>query len=119
MIAGKVEEVVLPVDKVDVIVSEWMGYMLLYESMLDSVIFARDKWLAEGGVCMPNVCDMYIAGIAEDVSQYLCMYVYTLILCIITQGNINTHTRRMLAKYFDIYIACIAEGESPLLCACT
>ncbi|KAL5656363.1 hypothetical protein ACJX0J_035682, partial [Zea mays] len=32
-------------EKVDVIISEWMGYMLLYESMLPSVLFARDKWL--------------------------------------------------------------------------
>ena len=45
MIRGKVEEIELPVDKVDVIVSEWMGYCLFYESMLDTVIFARDKWL--------------------------------------------------------------------------
>jgi type I protein arginine methyltransferase len=44
-IRGKVEEVVLPVDKVDVIISEWMGYFLFYESMLDTVLFARDKWL--------------------------------------------------------------------------
>lgn len=42
---GKVEEVELPVDKVDIIVSEWMGYSLFYESMLNTVIFARDKWL--------------------------------------------------------------------------
>jgi hypothetical protein len=33
------------VDQVDVIISEWMGYCLLYESMLNTVIFARDKWL--------------------------------------------------------------------------
>ncbi|KAH8020482.1 hypothetical protein HPB51_002431 [Rhipicephalus microplus] len=44
VIQSKVEEATLP-EKVDVIVSEWMGYMLLYESMLQSVIFARDKWL--------------------------------------------------------------------------
>jgi len=37
------------VEQVDVIVSEWMGYFLLYESMLDSVIWARDKYLAPGG----------------------------------------------------------------------
>lgn len=67
-IAGKAEDVELPVDKVDVIVSEWMGYMLLYESMLDSVIYARDKWLAPDGVCMPNGCAMMIAGIADQVS---------------------------------------------------
>lgn len=42
---GKVEEVELPVDQVDIIISEWMGYCLFYESMLNTVIFARDKWL--------------------------------------------------------------------------
>ena len=45
IIRGKVEEVELPVQQVDIIVSEWMGYFLLYESMLDSVIYARDKYL--------------------------------------------------------------------------
>jgi hypothetical protein len=28
---------------VDIIISEWMGYALLYESMLDTVLYARDK----------------------------------------------------------------------------
>lgn len=44
MLQGKAEEVELP-EKVDVIVSEWMGYMLLYETMLPSVLYVRDKWL--------------------------------------------------------------------------
>jgi hypothetical protein len=35
---------------VDVIISEWMGYYLLRESMFDSVICARDRWLNPGGV---------------------------------------------------------------------
>ena len=39
VIQGKVEDVTLPDDaKADVIVSEWMGYALLYESMLDAVL---------------------------------------------------------------------------------
>lgn len=42
---GKIEEVKLPVERVDIIISEWMGYFLLFESMLDSVLFARDKYL--------------------------------------------------------------------------
>ena len=29
--------------QVDVIVSEWMGYGLLFESMLDTVLYARDR----------------------------------------------------------------------------
>lgn len=47
LVKGKVEEISLPEDitTVDVIVSEWMGYFLLYESMLPSVFYARDKWL--------------------------------------------------------------------------
>ena len=45
LIHGKVEEVELPVEKVDIIISEWMGYFLFYESMLDTVLYARDKWL--------------------------------------------------------------------------
>ena len=43
-----VEDLHLP-EKVDIIISEWMGYFLLRESMLDSVIVARDKWLKPGG----------------------------------------------------------------------
>jgi type I protein arginine methyltransferase len=39
------EDLELPVDKVDIIISEWMGYFLLYESMLDTVIYARNKYL--------------------------------------------------------------------------
>jgi len=47
LVCGKVEEVTLPdgIEKVDIIVSEWMGYCLFYESMLNTVIYARDKWL--------------------------------------------------------------------------
>lgn len=47
LVKGKVEEVELPdgIEKVDIIISEWMGYCLFYESMLNTVIFARDKWL--------------------------------------------------------------------------
>ena len=49
LVRGKVEEVSLPpdIEKVDIIISEWMGYCLFYESMLNTVIFARDKWLVK------------------------------------------------------------------------
>lgn len=46
LINSEIEKIAnLPVDRVDVIVSEWMGFYLLHESMLSSVIYARDKWL--------------------------------------------------------------------------
>ncbi|KAG1457110.1 hypothetical protein G6F56_006684 [Rhizopus delemar] len=65
LIQGKMEEVVLPVDKVDIIISEWMGYFLLYESMLDTVLVARDKYLAPGGLIFPDKATMYIAAIED------------------------------------------------------
>lgn len=49
IIKSKVEEAELPVKKVDIIISEWMGYFLIYESMLDTVLYARDKWLNKDG----------------------------------------------------------------------
>lgn len=45
VLKGKIEEIELPTPKVDVIISEWMGYFLLFENMLDSVLYARNKWL--------------------------------------------------------------------------
>jgi type I protein arginine methyltransferase len=60
------EEIVLPIEKVDIIISEWMGYFLLYESMLDSVLWARDKYLVEGGKMMPDRAQMYIAAIEDE-----------------------------------------------------
>jgi type I protein arginine methyltransferase len=54
VLKGKMEEIELPVPKVDIIISEWMGYCLLYESMLDTVLYARDKYLVEGGKMLPD-----------------------------------------------------------------
>lgn len=65
LIKGKVEEVTLPVEKVDIIISEWMGYCLLYESMLDTVLYARDKWLKSGGLMFPDRAAMYITAIED------------------------------------------------------
>lgn len=52
-------------ESVDVIVSEWMGYCLLYESMLSSVIYARDHWLKPGGAILPDIAKMYVAGVGK------------------------------------------------------
>lgn len=65
VIKGKMEDIELPVPKVDIIISEWMGYFLLYESMLDSVLFARDKYLVEGGKMLPDRAELFIAAIED------------------------------------------------------
>lgn len=70
LLQGKMEEVELPLQhmvdgKVDIIVSEWMGYFLLYESMLDTVLYARDKYLQPGGKIYPDKATIYMAGIED------------------------------------------------------
>ncbi|KAF9220251.1 S-adenosyl-L-methionine-dependent methyltransferase [Gyrodon lividus] len=64
VIRGKVEEISLPddINHVDIIISEWMGYALLYESMLDSVLYARDRFLRpDEGVMAPSQCRIMLA----------------------------------------------------------
>ncbi|XP_059308893.1 probable protein arginine N-methyltransferase 6 [Lycium ferocissimum] len=61
---GRVEDVEID-EEVDVIVSEWMGYMLLYESMLGSVITARDRWLKPGGLILPSHATLYMAPVTH------------------------------------------------------
>ena len=61
VIQAAMEDVELP-EKVDIIVSEWMGYFLLRESMLDSVLSARDRYLKPGGAMYPSHATMYVAA---------------------------------------------------------
>ena len=66
---GRIEaldEVLAPwASKVDLIVSEWMGYFLLYESMLPSVLYARDRYLREGGILAPSHSRMVLAAATD------------------------------------------------------
>ncbi|EDV58940.1 probable protein arginine N-methyltransferase 6 [Drosophila erecta] len=63
VIQSRVEEFVLPAEaeKVDIIVSEWMGFYLLHEGMLDSVLLARDRFLKAGGLLFPSECTIFVA----------------------------------------------------------
>jgi len=66
LIKGLLEDVTLPIPQVDLIISEWMGYFLFYESMLSTVIQARDTWLKKGGRVFPNRVNMKMAGFHWD-----------------------------------------------------
>jgi type I protein arginine methyltransferase len=80
VIQAAVEDVVLPVEAdgldveedgsercVDIVISEWMGYFLLRESMLDSVIRARDRFLKRStGLMFPSHTTMFLAPISDE-----------------------------------------------------
>jgi predicted RNA methylase len=58
-----VEDVVLP-EKVDVIVSEWMGGFGVDENMLAPQVIARQRWLKPGGVMLPARVTALVAPVS-------------------------------------------------------
>src|SRR5208282_3450912 len=54
-----------PPERVDVIVSEWLGGFGIDEGMLVPVIVARDRWLKPGGVMIPRLV-MAWAALVHD-----------------------------------------------------
>lgn len=81
VIQGAVEEIVLPIEQdgletddpehpnrvVDIFISEWMGYFLLRESMLDSLLRARDKFLKPAtGLMFPSHTTMFVAPVQDE-----------------------------------------------------
>lgn len=65
VLKGKIEEIELPVAKVDIIISEWMGYFLVFENMLNSVLYARDKWLVNDGIVLPDKASLHLTAIED------------------------------------------------------
>jgi predicted RNA methylase len=64
LIKKRIEDVdVFEVPKIDVIISEWMGYFLLFENMLPSVFDAHKRFLKEDGLMLPFEGRIYIAGV--------------------------------------------------------
>mmetsp|Transcript_10847 Transcript_10847/g.16149 ORF Transcript_10847/g.16149 Transcript_10847/m.16149 type:complete len:568 (-) Transcript_10847:106-1809(-) len=60
-----------PGEKVDVIVSEWMGYALFFETMLPSVMKARDAVMDRvGGTMFPNKASIHLEGASDTWLDY-------------------------------------------------
>lgn len=71
VIAGKIEEIDLP-EKVDIIISEPMGYMLYNERMLETYLHAK-KWLKPEGKMFPSRGDLFVAPFNDEalyIEQY-------------------------------------------------
>jgi len=64
IVPGKIEEIELP-EKVDVIISEPMGYMLYNERMLESYIHAK-KFLKPNGKMFPTTGDLYVTPFTDE-----------------------------------------------------
>jgi protein arginine N-methyltransferase 1 len=88
---------------VDIIVSEWMGYILLRESMLDSVIRARNKWLKPGGCMFPSHATMYFAAISFEDDRIGKKNEYT------TSMNEWENFKSEMQRFYDIDMNALSE----------
>lgn len=59
-------EDIYDIEKVDIIICEWMGNFLLSNSFLKKVIYARDKFLVNDGFIFPDKATLYISGIQDE-----------------------------------------------------
>jgi protein arginine N-methyltransferase 1 len=68
VINKKVEDLIVLEDlpQVDIILSEWMGYCLLYEGMCPSVLYARDHFLVKGGLIFPEKAKIFVAAVNDQ-----------------------------------------------------
>ncbi|KAK1800546.1 hypothetical protein P4O66_005769 [Electrophorus voltai] len=64
VLTGKIEEVSCP-EKVDVIISEPIGYMLLNERMLESYLYSKN-WLKPKGMMFPTFSDIHLAPFTDE-----------------------------------------------------
>jgi len=69
VLEGEAGDVQLPDGvEADVLISEWMGFYLLHESMLDAVVTARDRLLRSGGAVFPSTATLYACPVS--VKEY-------------------------------------------------
>jgi protein arginine N-methyltransferase 3 len=93
------------IDKVDVIVSEWMGYALLFESMLDSVLLARDRFLKPGGAILPDVANIYVAlGSREAEGLSFWSNIYDIDMSLVARSLRDYCTSCLISYLNDIVI---------------
>ena len=52
--------------KVHVILSDWMGICLFHNRMLESVIYARDKFLIKNGILLPSKAQLCISLVENN-----------------------------------------------------
>lgn len=135
VIEQDLEDVTLP-EKVDVIVSEWMGGFGVDENMLAPLVMARDRWLKPGGTIIPGRVTSFVA--AAEVVDFDEAIAYwrsrphgvdmSVIASMTTQESFHTQTylppdaliAQPLAMWsHDPYTCSLEEADQPFTATCT
>jgi histone-arginine methyltransferase CARM1 len=65
IINGRVQQVELP-EKVDIIISEPIGFLLVHERMLEVYVIARNRFLKPGGLMYPSSGSIVFAPLTDE-----------------------------------------------------
>lgn len=65
IVMGKIEEISLP-EKVDLIISEPIGFLLVHERMLESYAVARERFLKPGGMMYPTTGSIVLCPFSDE-----------------------------------------------------
>jgi len=97
------------VPKVDVIISEWMGTLLVCESMIDSVLKARQLYLKPEGIMMPSVANLFVCPLTNDKMYNHCVKFWNDVY----EVDMSCLTDMAKAHLFDkpTYTRCIEAEE--------
>ncbi|XP_011159331.1 protein arginine N-methyltransferase 6 [Solenopsis invicta] len=97
-------------ENVDIIISEWMGFYLVHEGMLDSVLFARDNFLHEDGLLFPSIAKLYVSP-----CQIPSMYEFWGDVCGVSMRCIGKNYRKIKSLKPEILLLnqddLLAEGK--------
>ncbi|XP_074360775.1 putative protein arginine N-methyltransferase 6 isoform X2 [Apium graveolens] len=129
VLRGFVEDVEIN-EKADVIVSDWMDQLLIYdyENMLGSILTARDRLLKPGGLIIPSRATLYIAPVtlpdrySEKIDFWHNVYGIDMSAmvpwaiqdayedpCVETITSENLLALPQVVKHVDCYTVCIQE----------
>jgi len=117
VISGKIEEIELP-EKVDMIISEPMGYMLLNERMLETYLHAK-KWLKPDGKMFPSRGDLHIAPFTDEalymeqvnkVNFWYQDFFHGVNLSALRNAAMEEYFRQPIVDTFDVRI-CMAKTQ--------
>jgi len=121
VISGKIEEINLP-EKVDIIISEPMGYMLLNERMLETFLHAK-KFLKPSGKMFPSRGDLHVAPFTDEalymeqfnkVNFWYQEYFHGVNLSTLRASAMTEYFRQPIVDTFDINI-CTAKSQRHVI----
>lgn len=121
VLSGKIEEIELP-EKVDMIISEPMGYMLLNERMLETYLHAK-KWLKPDGKMFPSRGDLHVAPFTDEalymeqinkVNFWYQDYFHGVNLGCLRDAAMKEYFRQPIVDTFDIRI-CMAKTQRHVI----